>query len=138
MHFGDYQNEIYLAGLHGVLPTLPVDPATLESRGLQGLPQSLVSYVQGGCGDELTQRRNVEAFAHWGMIPRMLVETTSRDLHIDLFGMTLPSLIFMSPIGLAGLCAQDGHGDLAAARAAAAETGAGCMDNGFRLCRPMD
>jgi lactate 2-monooxygenase len=120
VHFGDYQNEIYIAGLRGVLPALPVDPAGLESRALQALPQSLVSYVQGGCGDELTQRRNVEAFARWGMIPRMLVDTTSRDLHIELFGMTLPSPIFMSPVGVAGLCAQDGHGDLAAARAAAA------------------
>ena len=33
--------------------------------------------------------------------------------------MTLPSPIFMAPIGVIGLCAQDGHGDLAAARAAA-------------------
>ena len=32
----------------------------------------------------------------------------------------MPSPIFMSPIGVTGLCAQDGHGDIAAARAAAA------------------
>jgi lactate 2-monooxygenase len=120
MDFGDYQNEIYLAGLHGDLPALPVDAAALEMKAVHALPESLVAYVQGGCGDELTQRRNVEAFAHWGVIPRMLVDTASRDLHIELFGMTLPSPIFMSPVGVAGLCAQDGHGDLAAARAAAA------------------
>jgi lactate 2-monooxygenase len=42
-----------------------------------------------------------------------------RDLRIKLFGMELPSPIFMSPIGVIGLCAQDGHGDLATARAAA-------------------
>jgi hypothetical protein len=120
MHFGDYQNEIYLAGLQGILPTLPIDARALEAKAVHALPESLVAYVQGGCGDELTQRRNVEAFAHWGVIPRMLVDTASRDLHIELFGMTLPSPIFVSPIGVAGLCAQDGHGDLAAARAAAA------------------
>jgi lactate 2-monooxygenase len=33
--------------------------------------------------------------------------------------MELPTPIFMAPIGVLGLCAQDGHGDLAAARAAA-------------------
>jgi isopentenyl diphosphate isomerase/L-lactate dehydrogenase-like FMN-dependent dehydrogenase len=33
--------------------------------------------------------------------------------------MTLPSPVFMAPIGVIGLCAQDGHGDLATARAAA-------------------
>ncbi|MDE1172903.1 MAG: alpha-hydroxy-acid oxidizing protein [Parvibaculaceae bacterium] len=120
MHYGDYQNEIYFGGLQGVLPNLPVDHATLEARAIHALPPSVVSYVQGGCGDELTQRRNTEAFGHWGMVPRMLVDTSKRDPGIDLFGMKLPSPIFMSPIGVTGLCAQDGHGDLAAARAAAA------------------
>jgi lactate 2-monooxygenase len=33
--------------------------------------------------------------------------------------MTLPSPLFMSPVGINGLCTQDGHGDLAAARASA-------------------
>ena len=31
-HYGDYQNAIYLAGLSGVVPKVPVDFATLESR----------------------------------------------------------------------------------------------------------
>jgi lactate 2-monooxygenase len=34
--------------------------------------------------------------------------------------MSLPSPVFMCPIGTIGLCAQDGHGDLATAEAAAA------------------
>jgi lactate 2-monooxygenase len=33
--------------------------------------------------------------------------------------LKLPSPVFMAPIGVIGLCAQDGHGDLATARAAA-------------------
>ena len=54
------------------------------------------------------------------MVPRMLVDTAQRDLSVELFGLRMPSPIFMSPIGVTGLCAQDGHGDIAAARAAAA------------------
>ena len=65
-------------------------------------------------------QRNAEAFHHWGMVPRMMVDCTTRDLSIDLFGMTLPTPLFMSPIGVTGLCTQDGHGDLAAARASVA------------------
>ena len=118
-HYGDYQNEIYLAGLRGVKPRLPVDAGLLESRALQAMAPALRTYVQGGCGDELTQRRNVEAFGHWGLVPRMLVDCSHRDLSVNLFGMTLPTPLFMAPIGVIGLCAQDGHGDLAAARAAA-------------------
>lgn len=118
-HFGDYQNAIYFAGLNGVVPSVPVDFATLEARASAALPPATLAYLQGGCGDEHTQRHNADAFAHWGMTPRMMVDCTRRDLSIELFGMTLPSPIFMSPVGINGMCTQDGHGDLAAARAAA-------------------
>ena len=119
MAFGDYQNEIYFKGLQGVRPTLPVDFKTLEQRASAALPPSVLSYVQGGCGDEFTQNHNAEAFKHWGLIPRMMVDCTTRDLSVDLFGLKLASPLFMAPIGVIGLCAQDGHGDIATARAAA-------------------
>ena len=117
-HYGDYQNAIYGAGLAGVVPKLPVDFATLESRAAAVMPASVLDYVAGGCGDELTQRRNAEAFGHWGMVPRMMVDSATRDLSIELFGMTLPHPLFMAPVGVNGICTEDGHGDLAAARAA--------------------
>jgi lactate 2-monooxygenase len=121
-HYGDYQNAIYLAGLNGTLPAVPVDFATLEQRATAAMPASVLNYVQGGCGDEFTQRSNAQAFQHWGMTPRMMVDATQRDLSIELFGMRLPHPVFMAPIGVTGICTQDGHGDLAAARASA-ETG---------------
>ncbi|MEG8024249.1 alpha-hydroxy-acid oxidizing protein [Sphingomonas aurantiaca] len=117
--FGDYQNAIYFAGLNGVLPGVPVDFATLEARAAAALPPATLTYLQGGCGDEHTQRHNADAFAHWGMTPRMMVDCSRRDLSVELFGMTLPTPLFMSPVGINGICTQDGHGDLAAARAAA-------------------
>jgi lactate 2-monooxygenase len=119
MAFADYQNEIYLNGLGGVLPSLPMDFAGWEKRAEAALPPSVWSYVAGGAGDERTQRANVAAFDRWGLIPRMLVGAAQRDLTVDLFGMSLPSPLLMAPIGMICLCAQDGHGDLATARAAA-------------------
>src|SRR5580704_16317963 len=86
--FGDYQNEIYLDGLSGVLPTMPMAFDELEARAQAALSLSVLSYVAGGAGDESTQRANVSA-------------------------------LLMAPVGVIGLCAQDGHGDLATARAAA-------------------
>ncbi|MGP7794966.1 alpha-hydroxy-acid oxidizing protein [Sphingomonas sp. CLY1604] len=121
-HYGDYQNAIYGAGLAGVVPRLPVDFATLEARAVAAMPASVRDYVQGGCGDETTQARNAGAFGHWGMVPRMMVDGSRRDLSIDLLGLRLPHPLFMAPIGVNGICTPDGHGDLAAARAAA-ETG---------------
>ena len=117
--YGDYQNEIYFAGLRGVRPKLPVDFKSLEARAGAALPPSVLSYVQGGCGDERTQDLNVAAFRRWGLIPRMMVDASQRDLSVDLFGVKLPTPLFMSPIGVIGLCAQDGRGDIATARAAA-------------------
>lgn len=117
-HYGDYQNEIYGAGLQGVRPKWPVDFKTLEARATAAMSPDLLSYVQGGCGDEFTQRRNAEAFHDWGVVPRMLVDASKRDLSIELFGLKLPTPLFMSPIGVIGMCAQDGHGDIATAVAA--------------------
>ncbi|WP_406859227.1 alpha-hydroxy-acid oxidizing protein [Streptomyces sp. HUAS MG47] len=117
--FGDYQYEIYLNGLAGVLPELPMAYEGLEAGAEAALPPSVWSYVAGGAGDERTQRVNASAFDGWGLVPRMMVGAKERDLTVDLFGLTLPSPLFMAPVGVLGLCTQDGHGDLAAARAAA-------------------
>jgi lactate 2-monooxygenase len=118
--YGDYQLEIYLNGLTGVLPALPMTFSELESRAERALPPGMWSYVAGGAGDEHTQQANVAAFRQWGLYPRVLVGASERDLSVSLFGLTLPSPVFMAPVGMLGPCAQDGHGDLATARAAAA------------------
>ncbi|WIX81036.1 alpha-hydroxy-acid oxidizing protein [Amycolatopsis carbonis] len=117
--YGDFQNEIYFAGLTGRVPTMPMVYADLEARAAQALPPSVLSYVAGGAGDEATQRGNVDAFARWGLMPRMFVGAKERDLSVDLFGFKLASPLFMAPVGVVGICTQDGHGDLATARAAA-------------------
>ncbi len=119
-HYGDLQNMIYGAGLGGVLPTIPVDFATLQARANAAMPPATLNYVQGGCGDEHTQAWNRAAFDRWGMTPRMLVDTRARDLSIELFGLKLPSPIFMAPIGVTGICTPDQHGDIAEAQASAA------------------
>ena len=119
LNFGGMQSAIYNAGLNGVLPEIPVDFATLETRAHDVLGPMLTNYVAGGCGDEHTQDSNSSAFHHWGMVPRMMVDSTERDLSIELFGHTYPTPLFMAPIGLNGEASQDRNGDMAAARASA-------------------
>lgn len=89
--FGSYQNEIYLNGLGGIVPSYPMAFAELEDRASSALSPSVWSYVAGGAGDERTQRANTTAFDHWGLVPRMFVGAAERDLSVDLFGMKLPS-----------------------------------------------
>lgn len=119
-NYGAYQYEIYFGGLTGVQPSLPMAYPELEARAEQALPPSVWSYVAGGAGDETTQNANVTAFGQWGLIPRMLVGAKERDLSVELWGRTWPAPLFLAPIGVIGLCTQDGHGDIATARAAAA------------------
>jgi isopentenyl diphosphate isomerase/L-lactate dehydrogenase-like FMN-dependent dehydrogenase len=117
--YGDYQFEIYFDGLEGRAPKYPVDYPSLERAAAEVLPSFVYSYVAGGCGDERTQRANVDAFSRYAIVPRMLVGATARDLSVSLFDMKLPTPLFMCPIGVIGLCAQDFHGDIQVAKASA-------------------
>jgi lactate 2-monooxygenase len=117
--YGDYQFDIYLNGLEGKLPRFPVDFASLERAGAEVLPSWVHSYVAGGAGDGNTQRVNVEAFSRYGIVPRMLVGATERDLSVSLFDMRLPTPLFMAPVGVIGVCSQDLHGDIQTAQASA-------------------
>jgi lactate 2-monooxygenase len=119
VQYGDYQFEIYFDGLEGRVPKYPIDYPSLERAAAEVLPSFVYSYVAGGCGDERTQRANVEAFSRYAIVPRMLVGATERDLSVSLFDMKLPTPLFMCPIGVIGLCAQDFHGDIQAAKASA-------------------
>lgn len=119
MSYGDFQDEIYANGLTGIIPALPMAYPDWEARGSQALPPSVLSYLAGGAGDEHTQRANVAAFSQWGLMPRMLVGATERDLSVELWGKRWAAPLFMAPIGVIGVCAQDGHGDIAAAQASA-------------------
>ncbi len=119
MNYGDFQLELYVAGLGGVRPELPVTAAGMEERARAAMSTELWSYVSGGAGNEFTQDLNVTAFDRYGLMPRMLAGAAQRDLSTSLLGLDLPTPLLLAPVGVIGLCAQEGHGDLATARAAA-------------------
>ncbi|HYX94546.1 MAG TPA: alpha-hydroxy-acid oxidizing protein, partial [Geodermatophilus sp.] len=118
--YGDFQFGIYLEGLTGARPELPMSHPDLERRAQQVMSEEVWSYVAGGAGGEHTQRANVDAFRGWGLVPRMLTGAAERDLSVTLFGTRLPTPLMLAPVGVIGICDPDGHGDLLTARAAAA------------------
>ena len=117
--FGDYQIELYLGALSGVLPAHPFTFAELERDALAALPPELRTYVAGGSGSESTQRGNVTAFERWALVPRMLAGGAERNLSVELFGRRLASPLMMAPVGVIGLCTPDQHGDVATAQVSA-------------------
>ncbi|MEO6122716.1 MAG: alpha-hydroxy-acid oxidizing protein [Ilumatobacteraceae bacterium] len=119
-NFGDWQLSIYFDGLVGKMPDLPMVFDEWARRAETVMSRETWSYVAGGAGDETTQDANVRAFARWGLMPRMLTGAAERSVSIELFGQQLPTPLLLAPVGVIGLCGDDGHGDLATARASAA------------------
>ncbi len=119
-NYGDWQYEIYLNGLSGERPDLPMTYGELERQAEAIMSKEMWSYVSGGAGNERTQRANVEAFGRWGFMPRILAGAQSRDLSIEVFGTPLSTPLLLAPVGVIGICDPDGHGDVLTARAAAA------------------
>ena len=54
-NFGDLQTEIYLAGLSGVVPSLPMTFSELERRAERAMPPGTWSYVAGGAGARIPE-----------------------------------------------------------------------------------
>jgi lactate 2-monooxygenase len=118
-NFGDFQWSVYGDAVRGISSRYPFDFESIERKAIDALPDWVYRYVSAAAGDGRTQRANIDAYSRYGIIPRMMVSPPERDLSIDLFGKHLPSPMFMSPIGLIGLCSPDFHGDVAAAQASA-------------------
>jgi lactate 2-monooxygenase len=118
-NYGDFQLEIYVGGLGGARPSLPMTYPELAAGARAVLAEDVYAYVAGGAGNEFTQELNVSAFDRYGLMPRMLAGAKERDLSIELFGQTLATPLLLAPVGVIGLCDPDGHGDIATAQAAA-------------------
>jgi lactate 2-monooxygenase len=116
--FANYQYEIYLGGLGGQKPAYPLTYAELEAAAKEKLPPESYGYVAGAAGMEATARNNREAFDRWRIVPRMLRDTSRRDLTTEILGTTLPAPFMLAPIGVQSIIHPDG--ELATARAAAA------------------
>ena len=114
--FGNYQNEIYFAGLGGQRPEFPLSLTELEAAARAKLSPEAYGYVAGGAGTEDTMRANLEAFRRWRLVPRMLRDVESRDLSVEILGTKLPAPVMLAPIGIQELMHPDK--ELATARAA--------------------
>jgi isopentenyl diphosphate isomerase/L-lactate dehydrogenase-like FMN-dependent dehydrogenase len=116
--FANFQYEIYLGGLGGQKPAYPLSYAELEAAAKEKLPPESYGYVAGAAGSETTMRNNREAFDRWRIVPRVLRDTSKRDLTREILGTTLPAPFMLAPIGVQSIIHEDG--ELATARAAAA------------------
>ena len=83
----------------------------------RGVPRAVADFVEGGAEDEVTLRRNREAFERVRLIPAQLRGVPDVDLSSDLFGRRVRMPLGLSPTGVIRVVHPDG--ELAVARAAA-------------------
>ncbi|HVY97431.1 MAG TPA: alpha-hydroxy-acid oxidizing protein [Solirubrobacterales bacterium] len=117
-HFADHYREIYMLGLGGQRPTVPVSVAELERAAVAAMEPKAANYVGAGAGSEDTIRANAEAFRRHRIVPRMLRDVSERDLSTSLLGTAMPAPLLLAPIGVQKVLHEEG--ELATARAAAA------------------
>ncbi len=116
--FADYYREIYIRGLGGEPPAIPVAVEELEQSAREAMEERAANYVFAGAGSERTMRANREAFGRHSIVPRMLRDVATRDLSTELLGTPMPAPLLLAPIGVQKVLHEDG--ELATARAAAA------------------
>ncbi len=113
----DRQFQIYMGGLQGQRPTLPLSYDALEAAAQATLSPEAFGYVAGGAGSEDTMRANGEAFARWRIIPRMLRNVGVRDHRVQVLGTTFAAPVMLAPIGVQSIVHAEA--EVAAAKAAA-------------------
>ena len=117
----------------------PVSPAARRARRVarlgsieevreaarRTLPRTVLDFVEGGAGAEATTRWNVEDFARWALVPRMMAGVADPDTSTTVLGQRLGAPLLAAPTGLCGVVHPDGEPGLA--RAAHAVGGAAVL-----------
>ncbi len=89
----------------------------LEEMARAKIPRAAFDYIAGGSGDEVSVRRNREAYSHWALRPRVLVDVSRRDTSTTVLGERVSMPILVAPTAFHGLVHPEG--ELATARATA-------------------
>jgi lactate 2-monooxygenase len=114
----DFYREIYLRGLGGEQPAIPVAVAELEQQAIAAMEPRAASYVCAGAGGEDTMRANLEAFRRRRIVPRTLRDVSQRELAVEVLGTAMAAPLMLAPICAQSIVHPDG--EEATARAAAA------------------
>ena len=99
-------------------PVRPGNVSGYEALARETLPRAVYDYYAGGAEDEWTVRANREAFGHYALRPRVLIDVTQLDSSVHVLDELLDFPVMLAPTAFQRLAHTDG--ELATARAAAA------------------
>jgi len=75
----------------------------------QRLPSPIFHYIDGAADDEVTYRRNTEAFETCDLVPNVLAGVENIDMSTTVMGQKLDLPLFLSPTALQRLFHHDGE-----------------------------
>lgn len=107
-----YPDRAVPASLREVLNVFQLDRIAQTT-----LPRDVYHFISGASDDGAANRANIEAYAKCKLRPRRLVDVSSIDTRITLFGKEYPSPVLLAPAGDQQRIHPDG--EMATARAAA-------------------
>ncbi|MGA8206416.1 MAG: alpha-hydroxy acid oxidase [Candidatus Dormiibacterota bacterium] len=93
--------------------------ADLRRIARRRLPRGVFDYIDGGAEDELSLRRNIDAFRRLEFCPRILRDVSNVDTSTTLLGRTLPLPLVLAPTGFTRMATPGGELDVARAAARA-------------------
>ena len=86
--------------VHSKYPSVP----DLRDKAKTKIPKFAFEYLDGGCNDDVSLKRNTQRIREIELKPKYLVPYKSPDLNVNLFGEVYDSPFGIAPIGLQGLC----------------------------------
>ncbi|KAI9761138.1 MAG: Cytosolic iron-sulfur protein assembly protein [Chaenotheca gracillima] len=95
-----YQRENFWKPNEGEVPIFNTDPGKLEELAKEKLTQGGWYYASSNAGVSWTHLANRQAFYRHRIIPRMLVDTNTRDTCSEIFGHKVSAPIGFAPIGI--------------------------------------
>lgn len=88
-----------------------------EDRARAVLSASAWAYFQGGAADEITLKRNPEAWQRWGLVPRVLQDIKGGHTRCQLLGRSWPFPLLVAPMAYQRRAHPDGEAAMALAAA---------------------
>jgi isopentenyl diphosphate isomerase/L-lactate dehydrogenase-like FMN-dependent dehydrogenase len=89
--------------------------AEIRAAAGRATPRVIFDFVDGGASDEVTMRRNLDAFDSVALSPHYLVDVSEVDRSTSVLGSRVDVPVLGAPTGLCGLVHVDGEAGLARA-----------------------
>jgi len=88
----------------------------LREKARRRLPRAVFDFIDGAAEDEVTLRRNREAFDRYAVVPRVGIDVSSVDLTASVLGQPVAAPLVLAPTGLCGMATS--RGEVPSAKAA--------------------